>query len=272
MPFVERGDIRLFYEQRGQGPRLLVITGTNGDLRRKPSVLESPLAKRFTLLAYDQRGLGQSSKPDRPYRMADYADDAAHVMEAVGWERARVLGISFGGMVAQEFALRHPRKVERLALACTAPGGRGGASYPLHELIGLSPQQRAEHLLAIQDTRRDAAWVAADPARARAALDELMARARPVDPSDPNMAMGSRRQLEARRDHDTFDRLPQLKMPVGLFAGKYDGVAKPEAQEAMRRQIPQASLRFFEGGHLFTIQDPTAYPAIADFLAGQQQD
>ena len=268
MPFVERGDIRLFYEQRGQGPRLLVITGTNGDLRRKPSVLESPLARRFTLVAYDQRGLGQSSKPDHPYHMADYADDAAQVMDTVGWGSARVLGISFGGMVAQEFALRHPHKVERLALCCTAPGGRGGASYPLHELIGLSPQQRAEHLLAVQDTRRDAAWIAADPARAQKALDELMARARPVDPSDPNIALGSRRQIEARRDHDTFDRLPQLKMPVGLFAGKYDGVAKPEAQEAMRRQILHASLRFFEGGHLFTMQDPAAYPAIGDFLAG----
>jgi 3-oxoadipate enol-lactonase len=268
MPFVERGDIRLFYEQRGQGQRLLVITGTNGDLRRKPSVLDSPLARRFTLVAYDQRGLGQSSKPDRPYQMTDYADDAAQVMDTLGWASARVLGISFGGMVAQEFALRHPQKVERLALCCTAPGGRGGASYPLHELIGLSPQQRAEHLLAVQDTRRDAAWVAADPARAQAALDELMARARPVDPSDPNLALGSRRQLEARRDHDTFDRLPQLKMPVGIFAGRYDGVAKPAAQEAMRRQIPQASLRFFEGGHLFTMQDPAAYPTIGDFLEG----
>jgi 3-oxoadipate enol-lactonase len=268
MAFVERGDIRLFYEQRGEGPCLLVITGTNGDLRRKPSVLESPLSRRFALVTYDQRGLGQSSKPDRAYRMADYADDAAEVMDAVGWPSARVLGISFGGMVAQEFALRHPVKVERLALACTAPGGRGGASYPLHELIGLSPQQRAEHLLAIQDTRRDATWVAANPARAQAALNELMARARPVDPSDPNMAMGSRRQLEARRDHDTFDRLPQLKMTVGLFAGKYDGVAKPEAQEAMRRQIPGAILRFFEGGHLFMMQDPAAYRAIGDFLAG----
>src|SRR5690242_3774889 len=268
MPFVERGDIRLFYEQPGQGPRLMVITGTNGDLRRKPSVLESPLAQRFTLLAYDQRGLGQSGKPDRPYRMADYADDAAAVMDAVGWDSARVLGISFGGMVAQEFALRHPARVERLALACTAAGGRGGASYPLHELIGLSPQQRAEHLLAIQDTRRDAAWVAANPERAQAALAELMARARPVDASDPNMALGSRRQLEARRDHDTYNRLPQLEMPVALFAGKYDAVAPAAAQEAMRRQIPQASLRFFEGGHLFTMQDPAAYSAIGDFLAG----
>lgn len=268
MPFVERGDIKLYHEMRGEGPLLLVITGTNGDLRRKPSVLDSPLARRFTMLAYDQRGLGRSSKPDRAYRMEDYADDAAALMDAVGWRSARVLGISFGGMVAQEFALRHPERVERLALACTAPGGRGGASYPLHELIHLTPEERARHLLAIQDTRRDAAWVAADPARAEVAIAEIMARAKPVDPSDAHVARGSRRQLEARRDHDTFDRLPRLKMPVGLFAGKYDGVARPEAQEAMRRRIPGATLRFFEGGHLFMMQDPAAYPAIAEFLAG----
>src|SRR5258708_11506520 len=182
MAFVQLGDIRIYYEQRGEGPRLLVITGTNGDLRRKPSVLESPLARRFTLLAYDQRGLGQSSKPDRAYRMADYAGDAAQLMAAVGWSSARVLGISFGGMVAQEFALRHPQKVERLALACTAPGGRRGATHPPHELIGLAPQQRAQHLLAIQGTRRDAAWGAADPARPQAALAQLIAPPKPVDP------------------------------------------------------------------------------------------
>ena len=268
MPFTTLGDITLYYETRGDGPRLLVITGTNGDLRRKPSVLESPLAGHFTVLAYDQRGLGQSSKPDRPYTMAEYADDAAGLMEALGWTRARVLGISFGGMVAQEFSLRHSQKVERLALACTSPGGRGGASYPLHELIGLSPEQRARHMLGIQDMRRDATWIATDPRRAEAALAEMMARARPVDGSDPNIAMGSRRQLEARRHHDTFERLPQLHMPVGLFAGRYDGTATLAAQQAMQRQIRGASLQLFEGGHLFMMQDPAAYPAIADFLAG----
>src|SRR5260370_26548431 len=136
MAFVEWGDIRLFYEQRGEGPRLLVVTGTNGDLRRKPSVLESPLARRFTLLAYDQRGLGQSSKPDRAYRMADYADDAAKLIDAMGWTSARVLGISFGGMVAQEFALRYPDKVERLALACTAPRGTAAPANPRPRVAG----------------------------------------------------------------------------------------------------------------------------------------
>jgi 3-oxoadipate enol-lactonase len=268
MPLVQLQGIELYYEMRGEGPRLLVISGTGGDLRRKPGILQSPLARRFSVLAYDQRGLGQSGKPDRPYTMAEYADDAAALMAAVGWRSARVLGISFGGMVAQEFALRHPGKVERLALACTSPGGRGGASYPLHELGDLDSQARARHMLGIMDTRRDPAWVAANPERARAVLDEMIAGARPVDPTDPDMPHGARRQLEARSGHDTFDRLPGLTMPVALFAGKYDGVATPASQEAMQRQIPGAALHFFEGGHLFMLQDPQAVPAIGDFLAG----
>lgn len=268
MPFHRLGDIDLYYDLRGQGPRLLVISGTNGDLRRKPNIFESPLVERFTVLAYDQRGLGQSSKPDRPYSMADYADDAARLMDALGWSRARVIGFSFGGMVAQEFALRHPGKVERLALTCTSPGGRGGASYPLHEFGAITPEERAHRMLALHDTRRDAAWVAANPGRAEAALADLVVRARPVDPADPMIARGSQLQLEARRHHDTFDRLPQLKMPVGIFAGKYDGVATPAAQHAMQRQIPGSVLQFFEGGHLFHLQDRAAYPAMVEFLAG----
>jgi 3-oxoadipate enol-lactonase len=261
-------DIDLYYEIQGSGPKLLVFSGTGGDLRRRPGLLDSPLPRNFMTLFFDQRGLGQSAKPDRRYSMADYADDAAGLMTATGWGRARVLGISFGGMVAQEFALRHPDRVERLALACTSPGGAGGSSYPLHELIGLEPKARARHMLGVSDVRRDAAWVAAHPDRAQKVLDELVAAATPVDRTDPLVPLGSVRQLEARAGHDTFDRLPRLAMPVGLFGGRYDGLARPEAMQAMQRQIPNASLRFFEGGHLFFIQDKAAYPAVMEFLAG----
>lgn len=61
--------------------------------------------------------------------MADYADDAARLMDEIGWADAHVLGICFGDMVAQEFALRHPGKIRRLILCCTASGGAGGSSF-----------------------------------------------------------------------------------------------------------------------------------------------
>ena len=131
MPYLHARDLDIYYEQAGEGPRLLYISGTGGDLRSKPNQMDGPLPKRFTVLAYDQRGLGQTSKPDVSYTMADYGDDAAALMDALGWERAMVMGVSFGGMVAQEIALRHPNKVERLVLCCTSSGGPGRHLLPL---------------------------------------------------------------------------------------------------------------------------------------------
>ncbi len=141
----------------------------------------------FDVLAYDQRGLGRSGKPDVAYSMADYADDAAALLDHVGWRAAKVIGVSFGGMVAQELVLRHPAKVERLVLACTSPGGAGGASYPFHEIQHLKGEERARHLISISDTRLDASWAAANPdAYARgswrwSAADRLRRRAGPRD-------------------------------------------------------------------------------------------
>ena len=108
MPYRTVRDIDICFDRAGAGAPLLAISGSRGDLRRKPNLLESPLAKTFDVLAYDQRGLGRTSKPDKAYSMADYADDAAALLDAVGWERVRVVGVSFGGMVALELVLRHP--------------------------------------------------------------------------------------------------------------------------------------------------------------------
>ncbi|MEJ0043800.1 MAG: alpha/beta hydrolase [Rhizomicrobium sp.] len=92
----------------------------------KPNQMDGPFPRAFDILSYDQRGLGRTSKPDAPYTMADYGDDAARLMDFVGWPSARVIGVSFGGMVAQEFVLRHPARVERLVLACTSRAARAG--------------------------------------------------------------------------------------------------------------------------------------------------
>ena len=137
MPFVTVRDINVYYEIAGAGPKLLFINGTGGDLRRRPNVFDSPLTQHFTVLSYDQRGLGQTDIPETPYTMADYAEDANALLDALGWQSCRVMGVSFGGMVAQEFAVRYPQRVQRLVLACTSSGGAGGASYPLHELLNM---------------------------------------------------------------------------------------------------------------------------------------
>ena len=263
MPYAQANGLRFYFERAGSGPPLLFISGTGGDLRNKPNVFEGPLAKRFDLLAYDQRGLGQSEKPDTPYSMADYADDAAALMAEQFWDQALVIGVSFGGMVAQELALRHPGRVKRLVLACTSPGGAGGASFPFHEIEHLRGEARARYLIPISDTRRDDAWAKDHPDQ----YDLFLAMGS-ADPyaDEPGHAMGAHRQLEARAAHDTWERLPQIACPTLIAAGRHDGIALPATQEKMAAQIPGAKLQFFEGGHLFMIQDRTAAPAMAAFL------
>ena len=85
-----------------------------------------------------------------PWR--DFADDAAALLDAVGWDDCLVLGISFGGMVAQELAIGHPERVRRLVLACTSAGGEGGASYPLQKLFELDPEERSAVRMQLIDT------------------------------------------------------------------------------------------------------------------------
>ena len=267
MPFITVRELKMYYEIRGKGPRLLVISATGGDLRRSPSIFEMPITQHFEILAYDQRGLGQTSRPDIPYTMVDYADDANGLLDAMRWDRSLVMGISFGGMVAQEFALRYPHRVERLVLACTSSGGAGGASYPLLELADLPVEDYVRHILQLRDIRRHGIWREDNPVQFQAAFDETLAGLR-VGADEAGRQIGARRQLEARARHDTYDRLPKLQMPVYICGGLYDGIAKPANLKAMQKQIPGSRLELFEGGHLFYIQDPRAFERIEAFLKG----
>jgi len=257
MAMIRVGTVELYYERAGAGPRLLYISGTGGDLRARPSVMAGPLPETFDVVAYDQRGLGQSEVPAGPYSMADYADDAAGLMQALGWIDAAVVGVSFGGMVAQELAIRHPARVRRMVLACTSSGGEGGASYPLHELAGVPDEERLARTVELLDTREAVQPGLLEGFRARAA----------VGADEPRRREGARLQLEARQGHDTWDRLPGIRCPTLVCAGRYDGVAPPANAERLAGAIPGAELAFFDGGHLFLAQDPEALPAVIAFLA-----
>ena len=262
MPFGQVRDIQLYYEIVGSGPRLLFINGTNADLRRKQPYVDK-LNEHFTVLRYDQRGLGQTEKPDKHYSMADYADDAAALMDLAGWDDAAVLGVSFGGSVAQELARRHPDRITRLALACSNPGGSYG--YPLLELRQKDPETRAKTMMAL-DLRKSEAWQAAHPDEARALIEQGKKRGGAVDPADIHAAMGARRQLEAREEHDAQGWLDQLKLPVGLFGGRYDGLGTEAGQKVMAEKIAGSELQLFEGAHAFLNEDPAALPAVIEFL------
>ncbi len=268
MPIANVGGLDLYHEVAGEGSTVLFIGGTGGDLRRRPNVFDGPLVERFRVAAHDQRGLGRSAKPDGPYTMADYADDAAALLDHLGWAQAGVLGVSFGGMVAQELVLRHPDRVSRLVLACTSSGGAGGASYPLHEMADLPPDERFAAHLALADTRCDVAWQAAHPEVVAALRAQADAGEALTAGDDPAAVVGARLQLEARRHHDTFDRLGGLRRHVLVAAGDRDGIAPVANSVALAAAIDGARLEVFDGGHLFLLQDPRAWDTIVAFLLG----
>lgn len=262
VPTAAVNGIELYYEQRGSGPRVLFVNGSGSTLAEAALIVDV-LAGGCEVLAHDQRGLGRTTIPPGPYTMADYAADAAALLDHVGWERCRVVGISFGGMVAQELAVTWPERVERLALLCTSPGGEGGSSYPLHELGDRPPAEQAAIGLSILDTRFTPDWLASHPSDQ--ALVELMV-ARRSQPDDPEQARGKAEQLGARRHHDVWARLGRITCPTLVAGGRYDGIAPPPNSEAIASRIADADLRFYEGGHAFLAQDPAAFPDVLAFL------
>ncbi|WP_338674528.1 alpha/beta hydrolase [Streptomyces sp. SCSIO 30461] len=272
MPYLTlTGGLQLFYKERGAGDPLLFLAGTDGDLLHHDAVspFRTQLAETFRLLTYDERGLGSSDAPDVAYTMADYADDARGVLDVIGWDRPFVVGYSFGGMVAQELALRHPERVRKLVLLNTSSGGAGGASYPVHQLAGLGRDELHRRRCELWDTRHDRTWQLLHPEQMQAWGDEWDALA--VVGAQDHRRIGQARQLGARKAHDTFDRLPALTMPVILVTGQYDGIAPPERQFAMASQLAHCEIGIFQGGHRVLWEDSTAAQAITDFLSRDLQ-
>jgi 3-oxoadipate enol-lactonase len=255
--------IEIYVERRGEGPPLLFLNGSGQTLATVSPLLDV-IAARLDVVAHDQRGLGRTSVPPGPYTMADYAADATAVLDHLGWQRCRVAGVSFGGMVAQELAVTWPERVDRLALLCTSPGGAGAASYPLHELLDLPADERAAVSLPLMDRRFTPDWLASHPSDR--ALVEMLA-ARNLVPKTPTQLRGEREQLEARRHHDVTDRLGAIRCPTLVASGRYDGIAPVANGEAIAAGVPNAELRVYEGGHPFFAQDPAALPEILAFLA-----
>jgi len=263
MPTIHANGIDIFYEQKGSGPRLLYFQGS-GQTLAKSGVMVDGFAERFDVVAHDQRGLGQTEIPPGPYEMADYAADAAALLDAVGWDSCRAFGTSFGGMVAQEFAVTYPERVERLALACTSPGG-DFASYPLHTLADLPPDEAKAMGATLLDGRFTPEYLAEHPDAQ--ALVDMIAGMQGGPSDDPEVRRGEAAQLDARSRLDVLDRLGTITCPTLVAAGRYDHIAPPENSEKIAELVPQADLRFYEGGHIFFLQDPQAVPDIMEFLA-----
>ena len=262
MPADHVNGVELYWEQRGSGPRLLFCNGSGTTLQAVQPLLDL-VAGQFDLLAWDYRGLGRSGPLTGPYTMADLAADAVGLLEIAGWDTCRVLGVSFGGMVAQELAVTNPQRIECLALACTSAGGDGGSSYPLQKLRELPPEERAAVQLKVTDSRWDESWLEAHPAD-RALAERLTAVGR--NQHDPSAAAAYEAQLEARAGHDVWDRLGAITCPTLVGYGNFDGIAPVQNSTAIASRIRGAELRGYQGGHGFLVQDSAALPEFVAFL------
>ena len=263
MAIISTKDLDIYFERstpRTNGP-LLFIGGTGGDLRNKPNQLDSPLSEHFEIISYDQRGLGQTSKPSGSYSMQQYADDAASLLDELHINTIPVMGVSFGGMVAQEFIKRHPSRVSKLVLACTSSGGDGGSSYPLHELEELNEEEKLDLSIKINDLRITDAWIKQNKNLWQSIKEQ--AKNRNAFKPQPKYLL---KQLLARKDHNTYEDLDNIKIPTFLLGGKYDGIAPVLNMEKMHQKIDNSKLEFYEGGHLFLIQDTKAFQDIINWL------
>lgn len=262
-----REGFEIFYDRRGAGPRLLYFSGSGATIESSEPLL-ALLARNFEVICLDQRGLGRTGLPPSPHAtMADYADDGAALLDHLGWNETAVLGISFGGMVAQEFAINFPARVSRLALLCTSPGGEGGSSFPLHTLLNMEVEERAEFSTTLWDRRFTPEYLAEN-----AAAREVAAFSRDPDGAhkDERTLAGEALQLQARSLHDTWDRLDRITAPTFVGAGLYDGVAPVENSKALCSRIVRSDLALYEGGHLFLLQDRRAWGDLTRFLLAER--
>src|SRR5262245_5991806 len=221
MPTINANGIDIYYERSGTGPRTLFLNSSGSTLETS-ALLIAPFKERLDVVAHDQRGLGRTQIPPGPYTMADYAADALALMDAVGWDRSRVVGVSFGGMVAQELAVTAPERVERLALCCTSPGGSAGASYPLQNLAALPTDERAALATKLLDRRFDDDWLASHPADQ--GLARMMAERRVATGKTAAQLRGEAEQLLARANHDVSDRLQRITCPTFVAGGLLEGI------------------------------------------------
>src|SRR5262245_49698896 len=258
--------VELAYDVQGSGAPFVMIHGAQGDQSMFTAIVPT-FTDQFRVLTFDQRGSGLSEKPDMAYSMAMFADDTAALMDHVGFPSAHILGVSMGGMIAQEFVLRHPQKTKSLVLGCTTPGGPksvslgGGALARAYSTQPLSAEERGRLLAEACFTK---GYIERHPEVIPAMIEAR--RQRPIDP----VALGHR--MKAAYAHDTYDRLPQITCPTLVITGKDDALISWENSRILAERIPSAKLVLLEpAGHCFWMEQPEqSREAIVAFLQKQK--
>lgn len=246
--------MKIAWERRGAGEPLLLVHGLGYARWGWEPVLDG-LARSFDVILFDNRGIGESDAPPGPYTAAELAADALQVLDEAGVARAHVLGTSLGGMVAQELALAHPERVDRLVLACTTPGGP--ESFPMPEQTvalmqgGATLRQFVENALAPEP----------DEEVVERILRHREATAQPLEAWTAQAAAGA--------TFDALDRVAGIAAPTLILHGTADAVVDSRNTALLALRIPDARVELFPGGgHLFFWEQPERFvEVVTEFLS-----
>jgi pimeloyl-ACP methyl ester carboxylesterase len=245
--------VKIVWEERGAGPPLLLIQGLGyGRWSWEPVV--SGLAGRHRVLWFDNRGIGDSDKPEGPYTARMMASDALQVLEEAGIERAHVLGASLGGMIAQELAAGWPDRVDKLVLCCTTPGGAATVPMPEVTVRLLAEAQALAPAVALRRFVENA--LGDDPPDE---LVEEIYQLRLANPPDP---AGWQAQAAAGT---TFPGVGAIAAQTLVLHGKEDNVVDHRNAQVLADRIPSARVEVFERvGHLFFWERPDDFVRIVE--------
>jgi pimeloyl-ACP methyl ester carboxylesterase len=242
----------LYWERSGAGEPLLLIQGMSGTRVSWGEPFLSRLRPDFDCVVFDNRGIGDSAVVEAPFTIADLAADALAVMDAAGLETAHVLGISMGGMTAQELALAHPDRLRSLTLGCTYPGGPGSSliaaedAGPLLEAMGsgdLDLMLKAMYAVNLSPGFRAEESHFAD--------FTAMAKALPARQQTVQL------QLGAVGGHDAQARLSEIAAPTLVVHGTEDKMIPVANGELIASLIPGSRLEILDGiGHMFWWEQP----------------
>lgn len=241
MPYTDAPGFRMYYEEHGSGFPLLLINGLGSDhlewIHQIPA-----FGARFRVVVFDNRGTGGTDVPPGPYTTAQMGDDAAALLRDLGIPRAHVLGVSLGGMIAQEVALRHPDLVDGLVLGCTGPGGELSVR-PSPEAMAAFALAKGEHPEA--ELRRMLPFLYTDACiRERPEEIEGFVRRRLDHPTPPE---GYLAQLFAAVSHDASTRLEKIRARTLVITGDADRLVNWENSLRLAERIPGATLVVLPG-------------------------
>jgi pimeloyl-ACP methyl ester carboxylesterase len=258
MLHVEVGGLSVAYERAGDGPVLVLVHGFTHDSRAWRPQLDG-LSDQFTTIAWDAPGAGQSDDPPETFGIGDWAEFLAGFLDAVGVQRAHVLGLSWGGLLAQEFYRRYAARVLSLVLADTYAGWKGSLPEPIPE-ERLAVCLRDACLPPAEFVPRYLPGMFSESPRpeVRDDLGRIMSEFHPL---------GFRLMAMALAQADTRDLLPTIRVPTLLIWGDADARSPMTVAHQLHDAIPGARLAVIPGaGHVSNLEDPVRFDAqVRDF-------